>query len=249
MHPKTCARLRASRRVGLTLAPAILLGLGIAQPARAGGEATMRLDGTVETTAVSGFRGTPFTFTGRDDLHAVYGLVSAERRDNPCYLDMLTESINDPDRNGVSVRNFCGGNGATSSMLKVAYEDTWVGFGKRVFVSGIRVCMNNDRTRVKGFQIRGRQITSDGRVLELDAGEPVSGQAGGSDVGLHLITMPRQGRSHCDEWMGWASCPQDGQIATGLVAHFEAGNEPRSLTGIALQCRVAAVAGDHATRP
>jgi len=29
-------------------------------------------------------------------------------------------------------------------------------------------------------------------------------------------------------------------VATGLIGHFEAGKEPRSLTGIELQCRLVA---------
>lgn len=32
-------------------------------------------------------------------------------------------------------------------------------------------------------------------------------------------------------------CPSDNQIVTAVVLHFEAGKEPRSLTGIGLKCR------------
>jgi hypothetical protein len=49
--------------------------------------------------------------------------------------------------------------------------------------------------------------------------------------------MPAKDRANCDGWMRWADCPGGNEIATGLVAHFDTGNEPRSLTGLAPQCR------------
>jgi len=195
------------------------------------------LHGAAETSEVSGFKGTAFTLGGPNDLHAVYGLFSVERRDNPCYLGVRTESINDYDANDGASKDLCGKD-ATSKELGVAYEDSSF-LGKRIFVHGIRVCMNNNQTRVKGFQIRGKKIDENGHPVDLDAGEPTGGQAGGSESELHLITEPRDKRNHCKHWKRWVECPRHNQIATAIIAHFEAGNTPRSLTGVALKCRYA----------
>lgn len=195
------------------------------------------LHGAVETTSVSGFKGSAFTLGGPNGLHAVYGLYSVERRDHPCYLGIRTESINDFNVNSGDIKDLCGKD-ATSKELGVAYEDTGAN-GKRVFVHGIRVCMNKQETRVKGFQVRGKRIDADGHPVDLDSGKPTQGQAGGSDVGMHIITEPKDTRSHCKNWKRWVECPRHNQVATSVIAHFEAGNTPRSLTGVALECRYA----------
>lgn len=229
-------RAASQRRTAALSASALLIGLGFVEVGNAEPYSRrMMLHGAVETTPVSGRAGGAYTLADDKGDHAMYGLFSVERRDNPCYLALRTESINDPAENGGAIRDVCGDR-ATSGELGVAYENTSF-FGTRVFVSGIRVCMNNDRSRVKGFQIRGRRVTADGGVLDLEAGEPVHGQAGGSDVSLHLNTMPAKDRAHCDGWMRWADCPNATEVATGLVAHFDTSDEPRSLTGLALQCR------------
>ena len=195
------------------------------------------LHGAPETTGVSGFQGSSYRLAGPNDLHAVYGLYSVERNNNPCYLGIRTESINDYNDNSGDYKDLCGKK-ATSKELGVAYEDTSV-HGTRVFGHGIRVCMNKKETRVKGLQIRGKRIDENGHPVDLESGEPTQGQAGGSDVGLHVITEPRDTRTNCKNWKRWVECPRHNQIATAVIAHFEAGNTPRSLTGVALECRYA----------
>ena len=196
------------------------------------------LHGAVQTTGVSGYTGTPFSLKSKESDQAIYGLFSVEKRDNPCYLAVRTESINDSSIDDGATKDLCSGK-ATSKELGVAFEDSSF-HGKRVFVNGLRVCMNKDETRVKGLQIRGKKIDKDAHPVDLDSGNPVAGQAGGSDVSLHMITEPRDERKHCKSWKKWVECPSENQIATGLIAHFEAGQarrNPRSLTGIALECR------------
>jgi hypothetical protein len=96
--------------------------------------------------------------------------------------------------------------------------------------------MNNDGTRIKGLQIRGRKIDADGDVSDLPPLYPDSSTSSGLDA-LVDLNAPRDWRPNCDHnggWRRWAECPQ-GQIATAIVAHYGAGDTPRSVTGIALK--------------
>jgi hypothetical protein len=54
---------------------------------------------------------------------------------------------------------------------------------------------------------------------------------------LNDSQLPADFRTNCKDWKQWAQCPLPNQVATGAVAHFEAGKTPRALTGIPLQCR------------
>ncbi|MBA4141749.1 MAG: hypothetical protein H0X43_01835 [Nitrosospira sp.] len=56
------------------------------------------------------------------------------------------------------------------------------------------------------------------------------------------LNAPSDQRPNCGGWKKWVECPQ-GQIATAITAHFSAGPTPRSVTGIALQCRMVSKGG------
>jgi hypothetical protein len=115
-------------------------------------------------------------------------------------------------------------------------------------VTEIRVCTNNRETRVQGFQLRGKPIDDDGRLAALVCPPgPVTYRLTSGDWDLserddHVNDpqTPADYRNNCKEWHAWAECPQPNQVATGLIGHFEAGKEPRSLTGVRLQCRYVA---------
>lgn len=205
---------------------ALLLSIaaqGAGRPAQFTGEAQ-------PTEQISGGRGEAITFAADRPGHAVYGLFSVERRDHPCHLAVRTENLNDADDKSGATRNLCGDK-PTSNELGVAFEDRSV-HGPRVFMTGIRVCVNNDR--VKGLQIRGRRIAEDGTLVDLDHGSSTSGEQR-----FTTITEPRDERWNCryGDWRRWVECPQPDQVVTAIVAHFERGDAPRSLTGIGLQCR------------
>jgi len=61
--------------------------------------------------------------------------------------------------------------------------------------------------------------------------------------GSTLIDVPLEpkqatgARTNCgkDGWQPWVEC-STGEVATGVVAHFEAGDSPRAVTGLALEC-------------
>lgn len=200
---------------------------------------------------VSGYRGTKRTLKVDNDLHGIYSVASAERKNNPCWVRIGTENINDTSRDGTA-KNLCGGK-ATSRNLKAQYRDNML-YGERVFVTGIRVCTNKKETRVKGFQLRGKQVLEDGVLGALELPEPDEDQVvtsysylkgGGGKIEFFEDRKkwqndpenPADWRNNCKEWHKWANCPSSDQIATGIVGHFDAGKKPRALTGIELMCR------------
>lgn len=195
-------------------------------------DTAISLTGAVTPTVVSGFAGTTFTLGIPQGTRAVYGLWSVERGDKPCYVASLTENVNDSNDDSGAIKNLCGAN-PTSNEMKAEFGDTK--FAKRTFIRGLRVCMNNENTRVKGFQIRGRKIDENGNISDLPA--RYSDSSGSSGLSpLVDLNAPGDQRPNCGGWKKWVECP-DGQIATAITAHFGAGSTPRSLTGIALQCR------------
>ena len=238
----------------LVFSAAVVMGLalsgGLPEHARAERyQQEMMLHGApVESEKVSGYSGTRRKLEVEDDKQAVYGISSQERRDNPCTFWIGTEDINDSGRITGDIKNLCGGT-PTSSTIKAQYRDD-MDFGPRVFVTGIRVCTNKKETRVKGFQLRGKRIQDDGQLATLMY-PPPSGPvrfrlAGGRWDLVQFVKreeyvndsdFPADFRNNCKEWHKWAECPHPNQVATGVIAHFEAGKEPRSLTGVALQCR------------
>ena len=172
----------------MALAQAAIRAAALCMAAVAAGAAAapyahpMKLTGEVEnTTKVSGYRGSTFTLTLNDGSHAMYGISSAERSDNPCWLWIGSESINDSTVQTGDIKDLCG-NKATSSTMKAEYRDN-MDFGKRVFVTGLNVCTNNKETRVKGFQLRGKQVLDDGRLQDLQypGSYVVVGLSGGGD--------------------------------------------------------------------
>ncbi len=199
------------------------------------------LHGAVELSKISGSRGETFEIQDDHKDHAMYAIYSWERRDRPCAVMIRTENINDSsDDTGGGVRDLCGG-GRQGNKLSVEYSD--VGLNEdRIFVSGVRVCMNKKGNKVKGLELRGKKITDDGKLVALIP-EIVAEVGGFADPRIHSlgdVTQPFDKRSNChkDKWKWWAICPRHTQIATGAILHFEEeAKQPWSLTGIELQCR------------
>lgn len=197
----------------------------------------VRLAGTpISSDNISGFKGTTFELGIPDsesvDEYAIVGLTSEERKDHPCFVSVKTENLNDSSRKLDLQKALCDGKDR-SKKIEASYPDS--SYGKRSFVTGARVCMNNDNTRVKGLQIRGVTITDDGRLSDLE--QKVEGQSSG---GLQRISPqePQDDRPNCNNnWKRWSLCPASNHIVTAVELHFEAGKEPRSLTGIGLKCR------------
>ncbi len=192
----------------------------------------------------SGFKGAPFTIGVPDsegDDYALYGLTSEEKRDNPCYVTIQTENINDSSQKLELKKNLCGGKERSKEMM-ATFKDT--DYGKRSFITGIRVCLNKKGEKVKGIQIKGATISDDGNLEELTRERQ---RAKTGSLSRMAPKEPKDQRPNCNTWKKWAQCPL-GQIATSAILHYEAGKEPRSVTGMALECKKVAKKGVGAVR-
>lgn len=204
------------------------------------------LEGTAQPTEkVSGFKGADFTIGVPDsegDEYALYGITSEEKKDNPCYVTIKTENINDSSQKLELKKNLCGGK-ERSKEMQAFFGDK--NYGKRSFITGIRVCLNNKGDRVKGIQVRGKTISDEGNLDKLTT-QHQDKKAG--SLSRMAPEEPKDNRPNCNNnWKKWAQCPGD-QIATAAILHYEAGKEPRSLTGIALQCKRVSKKGGGAIR-
>jgi len=194
---------------------------------------------TPPITGISGFAGTPVRVGPTPGVRfGLSGIDNSEQRDRPCFLrvksDAVRESLvetwtsdmmryDEADRcddrtpgDAISVRAY------TTNDFATTHDDELY----QVYVSGVRICTNNDATRLKGVEIRARRI--------LVQGDEVVVQSVALDE-----TRRQDARGHCndDNWRAWVDCPA-AHIATAAVAHYEAGNEPRSITGLQLECRL-----------
>ena len=225
----------------------LVSSMAFSSHSEAGTKTLVRLEGPVIVTAVSGKKGTQHTLgTPNSDTHGIWRLASEETgafTNVPCLLRVGGEDLDDAASDRTWLKDLCKDK-KTGHLIEVAYPDTsWA--GSRVFVSGVSVCLNRDR--VKGLKLRGRAITDDGTLVDLEQWQSIVRPAAGGETRTSGITEPRDQRPNCGTWMAWAECPYS-MLATAVVAHFESGAEPRSLKGIALQCRAVVSSGLGWTR-
>lgn len=196
-------------------------------------DTSVLLTGRVTSSEISGFAGTSLTLGEPEGSRGVYGLWSAERDDKPCQIAAMTEDINDYHQNSDAIKDLCEKN-TNSSRISAGFGD--IKFARHAFVRSLRVCLSNGNDRLNGFQIRGRVIDGNGNIADLP--QRHGSLAGSSSISpLTDLNAPSDQRLHCDSWQEWVECPE-GQVAVALTAHFGPGSGSRSVTGIALQCRV-----------
>lgn len=147
---------------------------------------------------------------------AVWAVRSKERSDEPCYLKVGTEGLNDASDDSWHIKDHCGPDGPHGDLVKGEFPDVDDhGIDDHVFVTQVSVCMDVIDHKVKGLLAVGEQLRSDGTRT--------------------VIKTFEDERNHCDHWSGGASCPA-GQIATAVNAYFN-GSDPQDLTAITLSCR------------
>lgn len=185
---------------------------------------TVTLSGTVHTTARSGAAGTAHTVgTESSNTYALWGLSGKETgvtTNVPCWAHVKTENVNDINDQVGHDEDQCGS--SNPGALLVADFANGDFTGEHAFVSGAKVCMNSDNTRVKGWILYARQINDDGSLTDLT---------------LDALAGPRP---NCDTWKQRVDCPA-GEIATAAVLEFESGSTPRAWKGISLKCRAVTV--------
>jgi hypothetical protein len=173
---------------------------------------------------VSGSRGEAVDLSpGSGFAHGLDTIHWAERRDHPCTVTVEGRDLANRNERVDRLVNKCGKqdveeklNFATATMK---YEND------NMFITGLRVCTNN--YRVKGVEVEGKVPVS-----AADPNPPPPRTE--HDIGWQ-VTCAMAGA--VDAYNGeWVRCPK-GQIAVGLRAYFERGDEPRSARGMTLICR------------
>ena len=158
-------------------------------------------------TARSGHAGTGTTTIGAgSDVHAINLLTVGESFNVPCYLSVYKSDIN------------VGGDSIFANWGTCTYtsheEVGWLN-NSGIHVHGIAVCTNSSHDRVKGIQLFGGQVLSDGTFWAMDL--PISFS-----------------RPNCAVWHTAVFCPA-GQVATKVRIDHDGGD---TMTGLSLGCRV-----------
>ena len=121
----------------------------------------------VHVSSTTGYAGTIQNWGNVENDDALTGIVSYERFDKPCRAAIVKENINQSSDEQLSnYTDLCSGN-AKGVPLDVAYRDVGVN-PKRVFVTGIRMCMSKKGKKIKGVQLFGKRLTDDGRLVDID---------------------------------------------------------------------------------
>jgi hypothetical protein len=201
-------------------------------------------DGKPYLTDVSGFTGAPVSIAG--SIEAPYRALSRiewdERRNHPCFFNVDATHMNAGGVQRYTV-NRCGTSGQPAGDVgsSSGFKSVWTNDAYAVYVSGVRVCMNNQDTRVKGLEIRAGVVENDRVVAYADWTPPAdsaSGIGGRSDQGFTTLYLsgPAE-RPNCNgNWKRWVEC-RAGELPSALYLHFDSAAEPASLTGVQLACR------------
>ena len=198
--------------------------------------------GPVNSSGVSGLQRDHQTIitnpqTGK---RGVYGIQIGERGDHPCYIRVYREEILDWQEDFSLELDLCGNNGPTNRSLSVAsFPDSPPNqqiyqTDRHAFVTGIEVCLNNTRTRLKGVRLFGKRVLGSGLLAPIDGTIPVAG----GELIVSQSEVVSVIRNNCpgDGWSVPRFCPE-GEVATAVVAHISPGNEPRDIVGLELRCR------------
>lgn len=196
-----------------------------AEPLPSWDRTVFRPTGPVTTTRISGRGGvTDIRTSPTPDF--LYRIIGRERSDAPCHnmARFFHERPLSP-RNPVRTAHYetvgsarcADGQWGRSPSERIAgvpgggyrHDD-----GRIRVAAGVRVCLNNQRSRVKGIKVYGASIDNDGNVRRDSA---YNGQFA---------------RSNCKRWERTRMCPTD-QVATGIQFNYAG----ESLVGIALQCQ------------
>jgi hypothetical protein len=236
----------------------LALTLSFCAPAVYAGSA--QISGTTGTTAFSGIGGVDRTLTKAASANdAIFAVEVAERSDDPCFLEAryrdVATGVEEASRRFAECNDSNNNEGTTSSRSILVLP-------AGTFVTGVRICLNSDRDKMKGIQIIGRYsgcilglgqyvapapcsyvFTMNGmdyRVcdpdaptyVELDCDEPAA------TVSNYLERTNCQGDNDGpdSDWESTVSCA-DGKVATGIRLSTTAGGGGRTMiNGVGLEC-------------
>lgn len=208
--------------------------------------------------------GTDFSGHGPDDRsiikaytnnQALYGITWAESSDDPCYFEAKYRNVATGSAGTTLSMNLCDGHDRGD------YES--VTLPTDYFATGVRVCLNSGRDKVKGIQLIGQHVMcllgADGQYVSTGG---CTSWGGGlfsneyqlcSDPGTtfrscaDLEQRPWNERYNCKgdqdgpdgDWEVEVRCDGTNKVATGLKFGTTPGSNGRSMVeGIALECHI-----------
>jgi hypothetical protein len=161
----------------------------------------------------------------------VHGFTMEERSDEPCKLAALFNDVDDPDDlEGSETWDRC--DGSSGNFMSEHMPDDYR-------TTGVAVCLNSSRDRMKGFALIGRYPEC---ILDPNGTTPDGDACNGAG--------PRheadEERDHCpgskngvdSDWEDEAECP-DGYVVTGIeINHRAGGGDRRMMTGVRAICHL-----------
>mmetsp|Transcript_27696 Transcript_27696/g.51524 ORF Transcript_27696/g.51524 Transcript_27696/m.51524 type:complete len:242 (-) Transcript_27696:138-863(-) len=194
----------------------------------------------VQNTAISGRAAGRATLMRSNILRRngfLTGLSIDERRDAPCQIRVHFAG----NQNPTQTLSECG---TSDGSIDADYAGT-VGWAEGIFVNAIQVCMNNDRSKVKGIRVEGDfgPCMEDGaRYAVVPKPNRLTQYASVPRDGHYLRTCGRtwfdvDTRPNCSgRWETMQRCP-NGQVAYGVqVRHTDGRGDRRRIVGLGLHC-------------
>jgi hypothetical protein len=242
---------------------AVIVGLMALGPVLAEA-ATTGLANKVFSTTFSGEGGGPNRTLGMppDEGAAIYGILATEDSDDPCYFEAQFQDVRTGAVRAEKIFAECTPpDSEPSGALRASRRTLLLGEGS--FVTGVRVCLNNDRDKIKGVQLFGgyggcilgatsvtvqptgcsqvfSQSGHEQRVCNTDPPNYVTYQCSSGSVS----PTPFFERTNCvgdndgpdADWESPMHCP-NGMVAVGMrLSTRPGGKERRMIDGIALDC-------------
>jgi hypothetical protein len=201
-------------------------------------------DGKAYLTDVSGLRGEPVSIAG--NISAPYRAITSikwdEKSNRPCYFEVEGTHMNTKSVERYTV-NRCGSSGQPTTVLGTTsgVNTVWTNKSYGIYISGIRVCMNDQDTRVKGMEVRASVVEGDRVVAYEDwmqpaqSSSPIGGPVEYRGRSTH-VSVPAQNPNCNGNWKRWVDC-RAGELPSAVYLHFSGAATPSSLTGVSLACR------------
>jgi hypothetical protein len=197
---------RWSRALVVTVV--VSFGVGVARESGAGRDAQQFVNGSERWTAISGNGGSYREVTG-PTFRSPYNLTFGEQSDEPVEIRVMDY--------GLAARP-PGGQYNTYAAQYLRLRSPNASSGEMIEVDGfiykLQVCLNSDRTKLKGARIWGRRIESNGTLV-----------ASNSDTFE---------RPNCRYWQPAVECGA-GKLSSGVRAYYS-GSGQDGFHGMALRC-------------
>lgn len=158
----------------------------------------------------------------------VRGFTMAERSDDPCRFFALYHDVTSNAMQGSVGFDRCNGSSGNFQVerLNIDFRTT-----------GLAVCLNNARDKIKGFALIGRFPAC---ILNPTAtapnGTPCGGRGPRSDAVVERTNCPGSPRGIDSDWERIVECPA-GEIVTGIqLNHIASNNGRRMINGARAIC-------------